>query len=153
MAASERTYTIPLRAGVMKTKKYKRAKKAVSIIKEFIIRHSKSSDVKIGKYLNLKLWEHGIRNVPGSVKVDAVKDDKGTVKVELFGAPKEVKKEEGKKGKEKKAAAKKASEEIKEAIVTSETPAEKKEAAEGEKSSVAATATATDAAAELVKQQ
>ncbi len=116
----------------MKTKKYKRAKKAVSIIKEFIARNSKSSDVKIGKYLNLKLWEHGIRNVPGSVKVDAVKDDKGTVKVELFGAPKEVKKEEGKKGKEKKAAAaaaKKASEEIKEAIVTSETPAGKKEAA------------------------
>ncbi len=133
MAASERTYTIPLRAGVIKTKKYKRAKKAVSVIKEFIIRNSKSSDVKIGKHLNLKLWEHGIRNVPCRVKVNASKDDKGTVTVELFGAPKEVKKEKvAKKGKEKKpeVAAEKAAEEVKEGVVTAETPAaEEKKAA------------------------
>ncbi len=133
MAASERTYTIPLRKGVMKSREYRRAKKAVSVIKDFIIRHSKSSDVKIGKHLNLKLWEHGIKNVPCRVKVDVVKDDKGTVTVELFGAPKEVKKEkEAKKGKKEAAAAadKKPSEEVKEAVVTAETPAaEEKKAA------------------------
>ncbi len=123
MAASERTYTIPLRKGVMKSMPYKRAKKAVSIIKKFIIKNSKSSDVKIGKHLNLKIWAHGIKNVPCRVKVDASKDDKGTVTVELFGAPKEIKKEEGKKGKEKKA------EDVKEAVVVAEKPAEKKEAA------------------------
>ncbi len=141
MAASERTYTIPLRAGVMKTKKYKRAKKAVSIIKEFVTRNSKSSDVKIGKHLNLKLWEHGIRNVLCRVKVNASKDDKGTVTVELFGAPKEVKKEEGKKGKEKKpeVAAEKAAEEVKEGVVTAETLA-------GKEGTVATTSAATDAA-------
>ncbi len=115
MAASEKTYTIPLRKGVMKSREYKRAKKAVSIIKAFITRHSKSSDVKIGKHLNLKIWEHGIKNVPCRVKVDAVKDDKGTVTVELFGAPKEVKKEKAaKKGKNAAAG------EVKEAVVTSE---------------------------------
>lgn len=132
MAASERTYTIPLRKGVMKSREYRRAKKAVSVIKDFIIRHSKSSDVKIGKHLNLKLWEHGIKNVPCRVKVDAVKDDKGTVTVELFGAPKEVKKEkEAKKGKKEAAAA--TAVEKNEAAVAEETASSAKAAESNQK--------------------
>ncbi|MAG16385.1 hypothetical protein CMO88_04980 [Candidatus Woesearchaeota archaeon] len=94
---AEKTYNIPLRKEIMKVQRYKRAKKAVSSVRAYVIKHSKSSDVKIGKYLNLKLWEHGIKNVPHMVKVDITKDNKGTVTAELFGAPKEVKKEEPKK--------------------------------------------------------
>jgi len=97
MVAAERTYTIPLRKEILKAPKYKRAKKAVSAVREFVIRHSKSSEVRIGKHLNKKLWQQGIKNPPHIIKVDAVKDDKGTIMVELFGAPKEVKKEAPKK--------------------------------------------------------
>ena len=49
----------------------------------------KSDNVSIGKYLNLKIWSHGARNPPHHVKVNAIKDDKGKVLVEIVDAPKE----------------------------------------------------------------
>ena len=97
MATADKTYTIPLHAGLLRTPRYKRAKKAVGIIKAYILRHSKTTDVKLGKYLNLKLWEHGIKNVAHKVRVTTTKNDKGAVVVELVGAPKEVKVEPKKK--------------------------------------------------------
>jgi large subunit ribosomal protein L31e len=91
----ERTYTIPLRKEFLKVPKYKRTKKAVTAVREFIQKHMKSDDVLIGPKLNLKLWERGIRSPPHHVKVNAVKDEKTkTVRVELFGfefKPKEKK--------------------------------------------------------------
>lgn len=95
----ERTYIIPLRREWLKSPKYKRAKKAVIALKQFISRHMKAeeSNVRLGKYLNLEVWKHGIKNPPGKIKVNIIKDDKGIVKAEFFGAPKdEVKKEETK---------------------------------------------------------
>ena len=120
--ATERTYVIPLRKEWLKTVKYKRAKKAVRAIKEFLMRHMKAAEmeqVKIGTYLNLELWKHSIKRPPSRVKITATKDDKGVVWAELVGAPKAEKKTEApKKGKaEAKPAEKK------------EAPAEKKEAA------------------------
>ncbi|MEM4246987.1 MAG: 50S ribosomal protein L31e [Candidatus Woesearchaeota archaeon] len=100
MAITERTYIIPLRKEWLKTVKYKRAKKAVRAIREFLMRHmkvDKMENIKIGKYLNLILWSHGIKNPPSRVKVNVVKDEKGIVSVEMVGAPKEEKKEEQKK--------------------------------------------------------
>lgn len=93
----ERTYVIPLSRKTLKVPPYKKANKAMKTIKEFISKHMKSSDVSVGKYLNLKVWEHGIKNPPHKVKVNAAKDDKGKVVVEIFGAPKEEPKVEEKK--------------------------------------------------------
>ncbi len=110
MAIVERTYTIPLRREWLKSVRYKRAKKAVRAIREFLARHMKVREIeniKLGKYLNMELWKHGIRNPPPRIKVNVTKDDKGVVMAELFGAPREVKKEEPQKG-EKKAEEKKA---------------------------------------------
>ncbi len=86
----ERTYNIPLRKEYQKSPKWKRAKKAVIALREFLVRHMKSEDVKLGPALNEKVWQHGVRNPPHHVKVTVTKDDKGTVKAELFGV--EVKK-------------------------------------------------------------
>jgi large subunit ribosomal protein L31e len=95
----ERTYIIPLRKGWLKAQRYKRAKKAVHTVQEFLKKHMKSEDVRVGTYLNLEIWKHGIKNPPSRVKVNVVKDDKGVVRAELFGAPvAEVKKPEEKKG-------------------------------------------------------
>ncbi len=95
----ERTYIIPLRKGWLKAPRYKRAKKAVNTLREFLSRHMKSEDVRLLPELNLEIWKHGIRNPPSQVKVNVVKDDKGVVKVQLFGKPMaEEKKEEEKKG-------------------------------------------------------
>ncbi len=93
----ERIYTIPLRKETLKVPSFKKANKAAKTVKEFISKHMKSSNVVIGKYLNLKIWNHGAKNPPHHVKVNVVKDDKGKVIVELFGAPKEVPKVEEKK--------------------------------------------------------
>ena len=100
----ERVYIVPLRKEFQKAPRWRRTKKAVKALREFIIKHMKSEDVKIGKYLNLGLWKHGIKNPPHHLKVNAVKDDKNTVFVELAELPKEAileKKKEAEKAKEK----------------------------------------------------
>ena len=85
MAKIERTYTIPLRKEWLKSPKYRRAKKAVTAIKDFLIKHMKSEDIKIGKHLNEKIWKHGMKNPPCRIKVNVIKDEKDVVRVEIFG--------------------------------------------------------------------
>ena len=60
----ERTYNVPLRRGFIKAPIYKKAKKAVATLKEFMVQHMKVEEVKIGPELNKKIWERGIRNPP-----------------------------------------------------------------------------------------
>ncbi|MBW2968129.1 60S ribosomal protein L31 [Candidatus Woesearchaeota archaeon] len=99
--ADEATYTIPLRKEWQKTPPYKRAKKAVAAVRKFVQKHMKYESVLIGPKLNLKLWEHGIKNPPHHVKVTCYPDEKESVcRVELFGFKFEKKE---KKEKEKKA--------------------------------------------------
>ncbi|MAF34852.1 hypothetical protein CMO91_03320 [Candidatus Woesearchaeota archaeon] len=94
----ERTYIIPLRKEWLKAPRYKRAKKAVTALKEFIQRHMKSETVKIGKKLNHALWERGIKNPPHKIKVNCKKEEEHCL-VELHGHKFEEKKvEEPKKG-------------------------------------------------------
>ena len=95
MATTERTYTIPLRREWLKSVKYKRAKKAVRAIKDFLTRHMKTdvANVRLGTHLNIELWKHGIKNPPSRIKVNVTVDDKGMVRAELFGAKLEKKKE------------------------------------------------------------
>ena len=97
----ERTYNVPLRREFIKVPRYKRSKKAVTALRQFIMKHMKSDQVLIGKQANLYIWKDGIKNPPHHIKVSAVKDDEGVVKVELFGfkyeeAKKAEKKEEPK---------------------------------------------------------
>src|SRR3989338_8612422 len=81
----ERIYNIPLRREYLKVPRWKRTKKAVVAVKEFLVRHMKSPDVKLEKELNHALWHHGIRNPPHYVKVTVRKDEKGIVRAALFG--------------------------------------------------------------------
>jgi len=97
----ERTYVIPLRMETLKAPAYRKAKKAITAVKQFIAKHMKSSDIKLGKYLNLEIWKNGIKNPPNKVKIIATKNDKGTVFVELAGAPKPVEKAKPAKKEEK----------------------------------------------------
>ena len=128
----ERVYNVPLRKEFQKVPVYKRAKKAVSAMKSFLSRHMKSDEVKLGVYLNEKIWERGIKNPPHHVKVKAIKYEDGKVFAELVDAPiVEKTKEEAKKVKEKTPESKEQAEEAKK--VKEKTP-ESKEQAEEEKS-------------------
>ena len=125
----ERTYNVPLRKEFLKVPKYKRAKKAVKALKQFLVKHMKSDNVKIGKYLNDEIWKHGIKNPPHHVKLNAVKDKEGLVTAELVGAPVVEKKEEETKEekKEEKVSPKKEEPKIEEKSKTEEKPKEKQE--------------------------
>ena len=81
----ERTYIIPLRREWLKVPRYKRAKKASTAVREFLSKHMKSDNVKIGNGLNMELWKHGMKNPPHKIKINVIKEDDGTVKAELFG--------------------------------------------------------------------
>lgn len=91
MTAQERKYTIPLRRKYVDAPKYKRAKKAIKTVKEFISKHMKTEDVRIGKNLNEYIWRHGIKNPPGKVSVNAVQQE-GYISVELEGYKYQVEK-------------------------------------------------------------
>tara|TARA_Y100000310_G_scaffold293782_1_gene323646 strand:+ start:14477 stop:15031 length:555 start_codon:yes stop_codon:yes gene_type:complete len=94
----ERTYIIPIRSGTRNVPFYKKSKKAISVIREFIAKHTKAKEVSIGHFLNKEVWKNGIKNPPHKLKVDVVKYDKEKSIVELHGAPK-IKKEEKKEDK------------------------------------------------------
>ena len=68
----ERLYTIPLRKEFSKAPNYKRTSRAITAIRDFVKRHMKNENVKIGKYLNLEMWKHGRKNPPARIKVKAI---------------------------------------------------------------------------------
>jgi|SRR3989344_1416775 len=92
MATIERIYNVPLRNGYMKAPMYRRTKKAVNTLRTFVAKNMKVSEkkVKLGKYVNLEMWKHGIKNPPHHIKVNVKKDDEGNVFAELVGAPVEA---------------------------------------------------------------
>lgn len=81
---AERTYTVPLRRGFSKTPRYKRTNKAVRVLREFLQKHTKADEVKLGQHLNAFLWERGIRNPPPRVRVTVTMKD-GVALAELEG--------------------------------------------------------------------
>lgn len=85
----ERVYNVPLRKGSAMAARYRRAAKASRVLREFIVRHSKSENVKIGQYLNHKILERGRKNIPHHVLIKVTKDKDGLVRAELVGAPEE----------------------------------------------------------------
>jgi large subunit ribosomal protein L31e len=81
----ERIYTVPLgRAWV--APRYRRAEKAVSILRKFVQRHMKSETVVIDPSVNEAIWSRGITNPPRKIRVNLSKDDEGTVTVTLAEA-------------------------------------------------------------------
>lgn len=92
----DREYVIPLRRNVQKAQRYRRAKKAIRVIREFLAKHMKAEDrdlrlVRVDKYLNQEIWYRGIKKPPAKIKVRATKDSEGIVRVELADVPEKVK--------------------------------------------------------------
>lgn len=82
----ERLYTIPLGKAYNAVRK-KRAKRAVRLVRDFIIRHMKiedDSDLTLDPSLNEFLWSRGIEKPPRRVRVRVTKDKDGFVKAYLI---------------------------------------------------------------------
>ncbi len=91
----EREYVIPLKRSVLKAPQYRRAKKAIKTIREFLAKHMRVEDrdlrkIKIDRYLNNEVWFRGIKKPANKIKVRAVKKG-GIVYVELAEIPEAVK--------------------------------------------------------------
>jgi large subunit ribosomal protein L31e len=91
----EREYIVPLRREWLKVAKYRRGKKAVKALKEFIAKHMKIYDrdlrkVKINIDLNNEIRFRGMKKPPAKIRVKARKFDDGIVKVELVDIPSDL---------------------------------------------------------------
>ncbi len=121
IAGIEREYTIPLRNKVMVVPRYKRAKKAIRTIKEFLIKHMQIRDrdlnkIRLDKYLNQMIWRRGIQTPPHKIKVKAIKEG-DIVRVEAYELSKKIafqKERENRKNKESEEVGKKKKKEEKE---------------------------------------
>lgn len=82
MSEMERIYTVPLgRAWI--AQKFRRAEKAMSVLKQFTERHMKPTEIIIDPSVNEAIWAHGIKNPPRKIRVKMTKDSDGVVTVEL----------------------------------------------------------------------
>ncbi len=77
MAELRREYVIPLRRRTRTAPKWRRSKKAVSVLKDFIRKHMKTDNIVICSELNETIWERGIKNPPSKLSIVAVKGDFG----------------------------------------------------------------------------
>ncbi len=78
----ETVYTVPLKRAWFGPHG-DRARKAVDILKKFMIRHMKAKEIKLDVELNELIWKRGMKNPPRKVKVRAVKLENGVVWVTL----------------------------------------------------------------------
>lgn len=143
MAELKRDYVVPLRRKTKFAPKWRRSKKAMSVLKEFIVKHMKTDSVIICKELNEKIWENGIKNPPGKVSIVALKtqiagSEKTLVNLSEFGVEKYLKNYDTQvvaptpKAKKEKKASENTQEDVKDAEVK-EVEAKKVEAKEDKK--------------------
>ncbi|MFH0832294.1 MAG: 50S ribosomal protein L31e [Candidatus Aenigmatarchaeota archaeon] len=81
--SEEKIFTIPLRKAFRKAEK-KRVPYSIRLIQDYLKRHAKVEEVKLGKNLNDEIWKRGITHPPRRVRVTVIKDGT-TAKAELFG--------------------------------------------------------------------
>lgn len=103
----ERLYTVPLGKAYDYTRT-KRARRSISLLREFLVRHMKSVNVRISESLNEFIWARSMQKPPRKVKIKVVKEGdvvraslpdekpKPTRKKKEVKAPEPVKKEEKK---------------------------------------------------------
>ena len=77
----ERIYTIPLR-DVKKAPKWKRSNRAIVVIREYLMRHTKSEYVVLDTAINEKVWERGAKKPPSRIRVK-VTEEEGIIMAEL----------------------------------------------------------------------
>jgi large subunit ribosomal protein L31e len=78
-----RIYTINFSKAWL-TPKHKRTDRVVNMIREFAVKHMKSTQIKIDQELNRYIWEKGKTNPPRKVRVRIVKDEDDQVIVSLY---------------------------------------------------------------------
>lgn len=78
----ERIYTVPLsRAWVVP--RYRRAEKAITVLRAFVERHMKPETILIDTLVNEAIWRRGIEHPPRKIRVKLSRDNENKVTVTL----------------------------------------------------------------------
>jgi large subunit ribosomal protein L31e len=85
LSSEERIYTVPF-GKAWNVPKYRRAEKAITILRQFTQRHMKPEEIIIDPTVNEAIWARGIKNPPRKIRVRLSKDDEGVVTVTLAEA-------------------------------------------------------------------
>ncbi len=80
----ERVYRINLRRAWLNHPRSRRTKKSISAIREFVLRHTKSADVKISGGINEYVMSRGFKKPPGKISIE-VSGDFASVQAKLPG--------------------------------------------------------------------
>lgn len=78
----EQIYIIPLR-DARRAPRWKKSHTAMKDIRKYLEKHLKSTDVKLDRSINEKIWDRGAEHPPSRVRVRAMKFDDGQVQAEL----------------------------------------------------------------------
>ncbi|MCY3976030.1 MAG: 50S ribosomal protein L31e [Thaumarchaeota archaeon] len=79
----ERIYTINL-GKVLLSPNNRRSKRAINVIKDFVIKHTHNEQVKIDKDLNLHIWKNGMKNPPRRIKIKVTTTEKGDLLISNY---------------------------------------------------------------------
>ena len=77
----ERIYTIPLKA-VKKAPRWKRSNRAIALIREYLMKHTKSEYILIDTTINEKVWARGSQKPPSKIRVK-VTEEEDIIRAEL----------------------------------------------------------------------
>jgi ribosomal protein L31E len=79
----ERFFTVPLQKS-FKTSRFKRANKAVFLLKEFVRKHKRVgfNDIIISREVNEAIWSKGMQGIPRKIEVQLIEEE-GKVRVFL----------------------------------------------------------------------
>jgi large subunit ribosomal protein L31e len=78
-----RVYNVPLRQRSLTSPKWRRTKKAVTVLRDFLKKHTKSDDIKLSKFVNEEVWSRGGKNPPAKISVKVTKEKDNVIKVDL----------------------------------------------------------------------
>lgn len=103
----ERIYTINLRKATLKAPRWEKSKRSVAFVREFLKRHMKGDEIRIGKSITEEIWKSGNQNPPAKIRIHAMdreEENKKVIIAELLDVafPEEKEKKKKEKKKEKK---------------------------------------------------
>jgi large subunit ribosomal protein L31e len=76
-----RIYTIPLRKA-KRAPRWKRSKRAIAEVREYLKRHTKFEDVILDASVNEKIWERGSEKPPSKIRVK-ITEEEDIIRAEL----------------------------------------------------------------------
>lgn len=80
--SEEQIYTIPLKKA-KNAPRWKRSKRAVTEVKNYLARHTKAEEILIDPSINEKIWERGAKKPPSNIRIKVTEVEDGKIEAKL----------------------------------------------------------------------